>query len=200
MADKLLREVQFIDGVQEFLEEGYIVELLAKDQNSFVLSGTPVEGSIRFSGDVSLFTKQVYFEEDLSIEGSWIILDNNLKINPNYRTSTYTYTYVSYKRKSTVKKEGLFSVDYDAGYIYTSTPIKNIRIDYKHAIQYAEAQKMSQVPPTEYTIETLQSMPIDDRTKMTYIYQKREETLNSFSKEYYKGGRLNLLTLGEKDE
>ena len=43
-------------------------------------------------------------------------------------------------------------------------------------------------------------MPIDDRTKMTYIYQKREETLNSFSKEYYKGGRLNLLTLGEKDE
>ena len=39
MADKLLREVQFIDGVQEFLEEGYIVELLAKDQNSFVLSG-----------------------------------------------------------------------------------------------------------------------------------------------------------------
>ena len=94
----------------------------------------------------------------------------------------------------------MFSVDYDAGYIYTSTPIKNIRIDYKHAIQYAEAQKMSQVPPTEYTIETLQSMPIDDRTKMTYIYQKREETLNSFSKEYYKGGRLNLLTLGEKDE
>ena len=130
MADKLLREVQFIDGVQEFLEEGYVTELLAKDQNSFVLSGTPVEDSIRFSGDVSLFTKQVYYEEDLTIEGSWLTDGNSLKINPNYKTSTYTYTYISYKRKSTVKKEGLFSVDYNQGYLYTSTPIKNIRIDY----------------------------------------------------------------------
>ena len=73
MADKLLREVQFIDGVQEFLEEGYIVELLAKDQNSFVLSGTPVEGSIRFSGDVSLFTKQVYLGKHFMFTTYWMI-------------------------------------------------------------------------------------------------------------------------------
>lgn len=200
MADKLLREVQFIDGVQEFLEEGYVTELLAKDQNSFVLAGTPVEDSIRFSGDVSLFTKQVYYEEDLTIEGSWLITTNSLKINPSYKTSTYTYTYISYKRKSTVKKEGLFSVDYDKGYLYTSTPIKNIRVDYKYAVQYAEAAKMTQVQPEEYTINTLQSIPIDDKTKLTYIYQNREATLNSYSKEYYKGGRVNLLTMGEKDE
>ena len=31
-----------------------------------------------------------------------------LKINPNYKTSTYKYNYVTYKRKSTVKKVGLF--------------------------------------------------------------------------------------------
>lgn len=200
MTDKLLREVQFIDGVQEFLEEGYVTELLAKDQNRFVLSGTPVEDSIRFSGDVSLFTKQVYYEEDLTIEGSWLTDGNSLKINPNYKTSTYTYTYISYKRKSTVKKEGLFSVDYNQGYLYTSTPVKNIRVDYKHAVQYAQAAKMTQVQPEEYTINTLQSIPIDDKTKLTYIYQNREATLNSYSKEYYKGGRINILTMGEKDE
>ena len=200
MSDNLLREVQFIDGVQEFLEEGYIVELLSKFDNIFALSGTPVEGTIRFSGDTTLFNKQVYSIEDLSIIGSWYIDNNILRINPDYKTSTYTYTYVSYKRKSNTKKEGLFSVDYEKGLLYTSTPIKNIRIDYKYAVQFVEGAKMEQVDPKEYNINTLQSIPVNDNTKMTYIYQKQEESVKSYSKEYYKGGRVTLLTLGEKDE
>lgn len=200
MSDNLLREVQFIDGVQEFLEEGYIVELLSKFDNIFALSGIPVEGTIRFSGDTTLFNKQVYSIEDLSIIGSWYIDNNILRINPDYKTSTYTYTYVSYKRKSNTKKEGLFSVDYEKGLLYTSTPIKNIRIDYKYAVQFVEGAKMEQVDPKEYNINTLQSIPVNDNTKMTYIYQKQEESVKSYSKEYYKGGRVTLLTLGEKDE
>ena len=55
----LLKEVEYIDGVQEFLEEGYVTELLGKSESTFELSGVPVEGTIRFSGDTSLFNKHI---------------------------------------------------------------------------------------------------------------------------------------------
>ena len=93
----LLKEVEYIDGVQEFLEEGYVTELLGKSESTFELSGTPVEGTIRFSGDTSLFNKQVYSIEDLSISGAWYVNGKTLKINPELKTSEDTSTYITYK-------------------------------------------------------------------------------------------------------
>lgn len=198
--NKLLKEVEYIDGVQEFLEEGYVTELLSKSASAFQLSGTPVEGTIRFSGDTSLFNKRVYSESDLSIEGAWMISSQALLINPKLKTSEYTYTYITYKRKSLTRKEGLFSVDYDKGYLYTSTPIKDVKITYKYAVQFVEGQKMSQVPASEYSKESIYSIPTDEKTKLSYLYQLQDTTNNNTTKEYYTDGRINLLTLGDKDE
>lgn len=200
MATKLLKEVEFIDGVKEFLEEGYVVELLAKSANSFKLTGTPIDETERFSGDVTLFNKRVYKKEDLTIVGSYYIEGQMLYINPTLFTSEFTYTYITYKKKATSKKEGLFSVDYKRGYLYTSTPIKNVQIDYKYAVQYAEGQKMTQVSSREYTKETIYNIPVDDKTKLSYLYQLRDKTNNNNSKEFYKGGRVNLVTLGDTDD
>lgn len=197
---KLLTEVEYIDGVQEFLEEGYVTELLAKSSNTFQLSGIPIENTIRFSGDVSLFSKQVYSEKDLLIDGAWIVLDSTLKINPSILTSEYTYTYITYKRKATSKKEGLFSVDYDKGYLYTSTPIKDVRIEYKYSIQYIEGQKMTQVNPEEYTINSIYNIPTDDQTRLSFLYQVENKSDNNKSKEFYSGGKISLVTLEDKDE
>lgn len=196
----LLKEVEYIDGVQEFLEEGYVTELLGKSESTFELSGTPVEGTIRFSGDTSLFNKQVYSLEDLSISGAWHVNGKTLKIQPELKTSEYTYTYITYKRKALTKKEGLFSVDYDKGYLYTSTPIKNVRIQYKYAIQYVQGQKMTQVPATEYTRESIYSIPTDERTKLSYLYQIQNTISDNNSKEYYTDGKISMVTLGDKDE
>jgi len=196
----LLKEVEYIDGVQEFLEEGYVTELLGKSESTFELSGTPVEGTVRFSGDTSLFNKQVYSLEDLSISGAWHVNGKTLKIQPELKTSEYTYTYITYKRKALTKKEGLFSVDYDKGYLYTSTPIKNVRIQYKYAIQYVQGQKMTQVPATEYTRESIYSIPTDERTKLSYLYQIQNTISDNNSKEYYTDGKISMVTLGDKDE
>lgn len=198
--NKLLKEVEYIDGVQEFLEEGYITELLGKASSEFQLSGTPVEGTVRFSGDTSLFNKRVYSSNDLSIEGAWLIENQALKINPELKTSEYTYTYITYKRRATTRKEGLFSVDYDRGYLYTSTPIKNIRMTYKYAVQFVEGQKMTQVPASEYNKASLYSIPTDEKTKLSYLYQLQDTTNNNTTKEYYTDGKVSLLTLGDKDE
>ena len=74
---KIFQEVDFIDGVQEFIESEYITELFMKGQNKFVLRGIPSQDSIRFSGDVTLFKKQVYTKEDLSIPSSWMLINEN---------------------------------------------------------------------------------------------------------------------------
>ena len=68
---KIFEEVNFIDGVQEFIESEYVTILLNKNTNVFQLKGVPSQDSIRFSGDVSLFKKQVYSEKDLTIPSSW---------------------------------------------------------------------------------------------------------------------------------
>lgn len=196
----LLKEVEYIDGVQEFLEEGYVTELLGKSESSFELSGVPVDGTIRFSGDTSLFNKQVYSLDDLSISGAWHVNGKTLKIKPELKTSEYTYTYITYKKKALTKKEGLFSVDYDKGYLYTSTPIKNVKIQYKYAIQYVQGQKMTQVPATEYTRDSIYSIPTDERTKLSYLYQIQNTVSDNNSKEYYTDGKISMVTLGDKDE
>lgn len=201
MDTKILTEVDFIDGIQEFLDEGYVTELLAKNASSFGLTGIPVDGSVRFSGDTTLFLKQVHTEIDLSIEGAWYITgDGILKINPNKATSSYTYTYITYKKKASSKREGLFSVDYDNGILYTSTPIKDIRILYRYAVQYVEGQKMTQLSPDQYDPGTPYTIKTDDKTSLVFEYQSKDTLDTVMSKEYYINGKVNLLTLGEKDE
>ena len=83
----MYEEVDYIDGVQEFIESEYITELLEKGSNRFVLRGNPSIDSIKFSGDVSLFKKQVYSEKDLTIPSSWLLVVENdiaiVKINNN---------------------------------------------------------------------------------------------------------------------
>lgn len=194
----ILTEVEYIDGVQEFLEEEYVTELLEKSKSSFVLSGVPVEGTIRFSGDTSMFTKQVYSEKDLSIAGSWFVDGYTLKTKG--LTSMYTYTYITYKKKATTKKEGLFSVDYKEGYLYTSTPIKDVQIEYKYASQYLYSSEMEQVDAKEYTPQNLYGIPLKEQEQLSFIYQVKADKEMTRTREFYKNGKISLLTLGDKDE
>lgn len=201
---KLFREVEYIDGIQEFIEAEYITEpALERSANIFRLSGIPVIDSIRFSGDISLFKKQVYSEDDLVIEGAWMLFIEestnkaSILINPTSYTSIYTYTYITYKSKSKSKREGLYSVDYDKGILYTSTSVKNILLRYRSAIQYIEGQQMTQVSSSEYTPETLYSIPTDDNNRLTYVYQIKKNKEIIRSKEYISNAKLSYTALGD---
>lgn len=200
----MYEEVDYIDGVQEFIESEYITELLEKGKNKFILKGNPAVDSIKFSGDVSLFKKQVYSEKDLSIPSSWILIkeENNyvIKINKTNLTSEFTFTYITYISKAKNKREGLYSVDYNNGVLYSSTGLKNVKISYRRAIQYLEGQQMEQVDKEYYNKKTLFNIPTDSDTRLTYIYQLKNEQQEIRSKELVFGPRLSLVTMGDKDE
>ncbi len=201
---KIFQEVDFIDGVQEFIESEYITELFMKGQNKFVLRGIPSQDSIRFSGDVTLFKKQVYTKEDLSIPSSWMLINENgsysIIINSNVTTSEYTFTYVTYRSRALTKREGLYSVDYNNGIVYLSTPLKEVKINYRRSIQYIEGQSMKQVDKSEYTSETIYNIPTDSNTKLTYIYQLKNTPATVKSKEILESARVSLVTLGDIDD
>ncbi len=201
---KIFQEVDFIDGVQEFIESEYITELFMKGQNKFVLRGIPSQDSIRFSGDVTLFKKQVYTKEDLSIPSSWMLINENgsysIIINSNVTTSEYTFTYVTYRSRALTKREGLYSVDYNNGIVYLSTPLKEVKINYRRSIQYIEGQSMKQVDKSEYTSETIYNIPTDSNTKLTYVYQLKNTPATVKSKEILESARVSLVTLGDIDD
>lgn len=200
----MYEEVDYIDGVQEFIESEYVTELLDKGKNKFVLKGNPSIDSIRFSGDVSLFKKQVYSDKDLAIPSSWLLVKegNNyvIKINKNSLTSEFTFTYITYISKAKNKREGLYSVDYDNGVLYSSTGLKNVKISYRRSIQYLEGQQMEQVDKENYNKKTLYNIPTDSNTRLTYIYQLKNEQQEIRSKELVYSPRLSLVTMGDIDE
>lgn len=200
----MYEEVDYIDGVQEFIESEYITELLAKGTNLFKLKGNPSKDSIKFSGDVSLFKKQVYSENDLNIASSWILIEQDgvyyIKINKRNVTSDFTYTYVTYISKAKNKREGLFSVDYPNGVLYSSTGLKNVKISFKKSIQYLKGQQMEQVDKDLYTKNTLYNIPTDSDTRLTYVYQLKKEQSEVRSKEYIVSPKVSLITLGDIDD
>lgn len=196
------KEVDYIDGIKEFVEAEYLTELLDRDSNVFKLNGNPIEDSIKFSGDVSLFKKQVYNKNDLDISSSWMLdtTNNQILVSPRVKTSSYTYTYITYKSKARTKKEGLYSVDYNKGVLYLSTGIKQAKISYKRSIQYIEGQKMTQCSKDEYTRSTLYNIPVDSNTALTYTYQVQPTREDTKTLEYITNAVISTVTTGDIDD
>ena len=191
-----LIEVDFIDGVKEFIVTQYKTDLLYQGQNEFLLTELPDESSIQFSGDISLFRKQVYKEEDLILSGSWMIVkegsESKIKIHKDTRTSSFTYTYVTYRGISPVKTHGLFSVDYIKGIIYFSSPVKNLELSYRSTIQYYEGKEMVQGNPSEYSQD--QDLVVAPTSSKMYVYQIKDTSVDAYSREYLENPILNILT------
>ena len=59
---------------------------------------------------------------------------------------------------------------------------------------------MEQVGKESYTKKTLYNIPTDSNTRLTYIYQLKNEQQEIRSKESVSSPRLSLVTMGDIDE
>lgn len=190
----LLKEVDFIDGNKEFYLNEYKTELISKNVTEYELSEIPDIASIVFSGDTSLFKLRVLNEQDLGINGSWLLTNKTIKIlNP---TSQFTFTYITYRVKSPEKIQGLFSVDYERGILYTSTSLKNPTISYKHSKQYIEGVSANQMLSSNYSIDNIPT-PINNN-KNYVVYQVLDQTIDNKSYEFIENISLNISTKENK--
>ena len=196
------KEVPFIDGHKEFYRNRLISLIVPKGVSEFTLPEKPSENTIVFSGDTTLFKKQVFSTDDLTLDGAYLITNTNdvysIKIHQDKKTSFSTYTYLTYTSESISKISGLFSVDYDRGILYSSSSLKNIRISYKHSITYYEGTEMIQLDPSLYSLN--RSPVVNDNETTTTIYQIKDNTIDSTSIEYVETPVLNLITLEDNYE
>lgn len=196
------KEVPYIDGHKEFYRNRLISLIVPKGVSEFTLPEKPSENTIVFSGDTTLFKKQVFSADDLTLDGSYLIINTNgvysIKIHQDKKTSFSTYTYLTYTSESISKISGLFSVDYDRGILYSSSSLKNIRINYKHSITYYEGTEMIQLDPSLYSLN--RSPVVNDNETTTTIYQIKDNTIDSTSIEYVETPVLNLITLEDNYE
>lgn len=196
------KEVPFIDGHKEFYRNRLISLIVPKGVSEFTLPEKPSENTIVFSGDTTLFKKQVFSTDDLTLDGAYLITNTNdvysIKIHQDKKTSFSTYTYLTYTSESISKISGLFSVDYDRGILYSSSSLKNVRISYKHSITYYEGTEMIQLDPSLYSLN--RSPVVNDNETTTTIYQIKDNTIDSTSIEYVETPVLNLITLEDNYE
>lgn len=196
------KEVPFIDGHKEFYRNRLISLIVPKGVSEFTLPEKPSENTIVFSGDTTLFKKQVFSTDDLTLDGAYLITNTNdvysIKIHQDKKTSFSTYTYLTYTSESISKISGLFSVDYDRGILYSSSSLKNIRISYKHSITYYEGTEMIQLDSSLYSLN--RSPVVNDNETTTTIYQIKDNTIDSTSIEYVETPVLNLITLEDNYE
>jgi hypothetical protein len=75
--------------------------------------------------------------------------------------------------------------------MYTSSPIKNVKISYKHSIQYYEGKGMYQLSPKSYSdTET----PVTNN-ELFHVYQTQDESISTSTNERVENPILNLITL-----
>ena len=153
----LIKEVKFIDGEQEFVSSKRITQFNNTNLNEIVLAGVFVDdNTISFYGGSSLFKNRVYSTEDLVELGDWLlILDGGsykIKLPSGVKTSATIDTAIEYNvDNQAVNKDGIYSIDYQNGTMFASSPIDgNIVVNYQYYNMALEGQAAIELNSNEY--------------------------------------------------
>lgn len=156
--NSMIREVPFIDGEKEFVSAQRKTQFNNEGLSVIELDPYFIDNeTMVFYGDSSIFRSRVYTEEDLVEKGDWMILFD--EINPpqivlpeGVTTPTYADIVIEYDiDNQSISKDGIYSVDYNRGFIYCSASIdSNIIAEYQFFNMVIGGQGAREVHPSEY--------------------------------------------------
>ena len=145
-------EVDFIDGETEFTIYSYAKKTVSVSTSTIQLDGIKDNGKIQFEGEVDLFVNRVFSESDLLYRGDYFIDGSTLRLPNGLATSNFIATDILYESQLTNNPNGLYSVDYKNGVLYTQNKIRsNTNIAYSYSTVYASYVAVGEVPIEEYT-------------------------------------------------
>lgn len=154
----MIKEVKFIDGIKEFVSRQRVTQFNNTDMNVIVLQGAYVDdGSISFYGGGNLFRNRVYSSNDLVEQGDWMLIleggSYKIKLPAGIKTPSAVDIAIEYTiDNNSVNKDGIYSIDYINGVIYTSSEIDgNIIANYKYYNMALEANAAIELFSNEYT-------------------------------------------------
>lgn len=146
-------EVEYIDGVSEFTRYAtskYVVP--QTPLNIITLNGLKKDGEIFFSGETDLFINRVFSQEELLFRGDYLVENDSIRLPSGIETSRFISTEIVYESRLSNNPNGLYSIDYENGIIYTQNKIyENVVVSYMHSTLYATYIAVENVPSEQYT-------------------------------------------------
>ena len=146
-------EVEYIDGKSEFTRYAtskYVVP--QTPLNVIILNGLKKDGEIFFAGETDLFINRVFSEEELLFRGDYLVETDSIRLPAGIETSRFISTEIVYESRLSNNPNGLYSVDYENGIIYTQNKIyENVVVNYMHSTLYASYIAVENVSTDQYT-------------------------------------------------
>jgi hypothetical protein len=184
----MIKEVAFIDGAQEFVSSNRVTQFNNTNLNEIVLEGVFIDDNkISFYGGSNLFKNRVYSLEDLVELGDWLLIlelgSYKIKLPSGVKTSATIDTAIEYNvDNQSVSKDGIYSIDYQNGVMYTSSPIDgNIIVNYQYYNMALEGQAATELTNSEYIardgILTISKQTTND---LSIVYKEGKNSDNTF--------------------
>ena len=120
--------------------------------NIITLNGLKKDGEIFFSGETDLFINRVFSQEELLFRGDYLVENDSIRLPSGIETSRFISTEIVYESRLSNNPNGLYSIDYENGIIYTQNKIyENVVVSYMHSTLYATYIAVENVPSGQYT-------------------------------------------------
>ena len=166
----IINEVNFIDGISEFTKYGTVKKTIEANVNIINVEDIKKDGQMLFTGESDLFVNRVYSENELIFRGDYFVENGTIKLPEGVFTSEFIFTEITYESILSINQNGLYSVDYKKGILYSQNPIyENIEIEYMHSTLHAVYNAVKELEQFEY-IDTGNSVIINGN-KETYIVE-----------------------------
>lgn len=155
--NSMIKEVKFIDGEQEFVSSVKKTQFNNQNLNKITLEGKFIDdGHLSFYGGSNLFKNRVYADEDLVEIGDWLIVlefgSYVIKLPEGVKTSASVDIAIEYNvDNNSINKDGIYSIDYINGVIYTSSPIDgHIIVKYNYFNMCIEGEAATEFTADQY--------------------------------------------------
>lgn len=160
----------FVDGASEFANYSTVTKTIESSLNIIEVEDIKKDGQILFTGETDLFVNRVYSQDELLFRGDYYIYEGQIYLPQGIYTSEFILTEITYESILSISQNGLYSVDYKKGIIYSQNQIyENIEVEYMHSTLYAVYDATKELDTFSY-IDTGNSVIING-DKESYVIE-----------------------------
>ena len=166
----IINEVVFVDGASEFANYSTVTKAVGPSLNIIQVEDIKKDGQILLTGETDLFVNRVYSQDELLFRGDYYIYEGEIYLPQGIYTSEFISTEITYESILSISQNGLYSVDYKKGIIYSQNQIyENIEVEYMHSTLYAVYDATKELDTFSY-IDTGNSVIING-DKESYVIE-----------------------------
>ena len=194
-----VKEVQFINGIDEFKSSGTISVLIPKSSNRFSLGRLVNHFSeLDITGGVEQLSSKVFSRDELIYRGDYMLEDVGnetfVQLPEGVFTDDIIDTFISVETADSNNSSGLYSIDYNSGMLYSQSTISGeTEVEYIYSNIFVSGFPIRVLDKNSYSVNERQIELKDAAIDSEYIVLS--ERAKDKSSEILRSPSLKNLTL-----